>query len=69
MTWEYFYKQSDAALFLYIASLEARIAELEAPKNCNGCKYEANCFILNSLNARMVTSDFCCNRYEPKGVK
>ena len=51
----------------YIYSLEAHIAELEAPKSCDGCKYEFY----------DKTSDYCydCIRvgsqdyYEPKEIK
>ena len=47
------------------AELEQRVKELEEPKTCEGCKYVVNCFIIDSLNARMATDGFSCNRYEP----
>jgi len=39
---------------------------LQVPKTCDGCMYVINCFIIDSLNARMDTAGFCCNRYEAK---
>lgn len=42
------------------------IASKDISKNCHGCRYVQNCFIIDSLNARMDTSGFSCNRYEPK---
>lgn len=49
-----------------VAPLEKHIKELEAPKTCEGCMYVSNCFIIDSLNARMDTAGFSCNRHVSK---
>jgi hypothetical protein len=56
----------DAISRLYITSLEARIAELEALQastNCSGCRY-------HNILLKFKPCDMCCNShdnlYEPK---
>jgi len=59
---------------LVIEKLHQQIAELEAPKTCEGCKLKNGCGIkkkairfLSWNNCRQCNDqDFGCNFYEPK---
>lgn len=51
----------------YIGSLESKIAELEAPKSCFGCKYltQYGC----NVCAVCERHEKCIDRYEPKDTE
>ena len=60
-----------------LESLEARIAEYELPKSCDGCKWDYDIELNETHRDRAIHANECggCkrsyrpDRYEPKGIE
>ena len=61
---------TDFEIILYdcIIKLEARIAELEAPKSCSSCNDNSQCYTYRTLEEE-ATYILSCNSYKPKDIK